>query len=140
MWRLESIGVNLKLGNNMQLPNSLRSWFVAHFIVDMIFAIPMFLAPAWVSDLIGIEGEGVLTIRLVAAALFAIGLTSLLVHRASPEVYRAMLKLKVVWSLLAMIAILITLLSNFAAALVVIFIIFAIFSATWMYYLSRLGR
>ncbi|MBT3230768.1 hypothetical protein HN358_03230 [Candidatus Uhrbacteria bacterium] len=124
----------------MKVPSSLRKWFIAHFVTDMIFAIPMFLAPVWVSGLLGIEDENTLTIRLIGAALFAIGGTSLSVHKSGVEVFRAMLKLKIIWSAFAILAIMISLLSEFSTTLLAILIVFGIFSTTWLYYLDRIGR
>jgi len=106
----------------------------------MIFGIPMFLAPVWASGLLGIEDQSALTIRLVAAALLAIGGISLLVHKSSVEVYQALLKLKIIWSLFAIIAILISLISSFSFELLVVLIVFCIFSTTWIYYFDRVGK
>ena len=38
---------------NNSVPGSLRRWFVVHFMVDMIFAAPLMLAPFFILNLFG---------------------------------------------------------------------------------------
>src|SRR2546426_5283160 len=35
------------------VPSSLRTWFVIHFLADVLFALPLFLAPRWTLSLLG---------------------------------------------------------------------------------------
>ena len=60
------------------VPRSLRFWFVVHFVVDFIFAVPLLLAPVWLMTLFGFESPDPFTGRLVGAALLGIGGESLL--------------------------------------------------------------
>ncbi len=76
----------------------LRFWFVVHFVIDMLFAIPLFIAPRWMLQLFGWQTVDPYTSRLVAAALFGIGIESLLGRNASAETFKAMLNLKLIWS------------------------------------------
>jgi thiol:disulfide interchange protein len=117
------------------VPRSLRFWFVIHFVVDFIFAIPLLVAPVWLLTLFGFESPDPFTARLVGAALLGIGGESLLGWEGSAEAFRAMLNLKIIWSLAAISGIILTLLFNggpFMAYLVLL--IFAGFSGLWMYY------
>ncbi|MBL7163978.1 MAG: hypothetical protein ISS57_15380 [Anaerolineales bacterium] len=80
------------------VPDRLRFWFVVHFVVDMLFAVPQFIAPEWLLGLFGWHTIDPLTSRLVAAALFGIGIESFLGRNASAEAFRGMLNLKLIWS------------------------------------------
>jgi len=92
-----------------QIPSSLRTWFVIHFMVDYLFAIPLFIAPAWFLSLFGFTIIDFVTARLVAAALFAVGGISLLSSNASIETYKSLLKLKIIWSVSAIAGLLLSL-------------------------------
>lgn len=80
------------------VPRSLRRWFVFHFWADMVFAVPLFVAPDWFLRLCGWDTVDRVTARLVAAALLGIGIQSLLGRNESAEAYRAMLNVKCIWS------------------------------------------
>jgi hypothetical protein len=80
------------------VPNSLRTWFVIHFLADAIFALPLFLAPRWMLSLLGWPAVDPLATRLVAAALFGIGIQSLLGRDEGAAALRALLNLKIIWS------------------------------------------
>ena len=83
---------------NPPIPNSLRRWFVVHFAVDMLFAVPMMAAPVWLLGLFGWTEIDPFMTRLAAAALFGIGIESLLGRNAGAESYRSLLTLKIIWS------------------------------------------
>lgn len=94
------------------VPEQLQHWFTIHFLVDYLFAIPLFFLPMWTLDLLGMVATDPLFVRLFAAALFAIGGVSRLVQRESLDVYRAMLKLKIIWSSVAIAAFVFALFSS----------------------------
>jgi len=117
------------------VPRSLRFWFVVHFVLDFIFAIPLLLAPVWFLTLFGFQNPDPFTARLVGAALLGIGGESLLGWEASIEAFRAMLNLKIIWSLAAIGGIMLTLIFNGGPFMAyVVLLIFASFSGLWMYY------
>ena len=89
----------------MITPPSLRTWFVAHFVADVLFAVPLFVAPRAFLGLLGWSCVDPISTRLVAAALFGIGVQSLLGRRDTPETFRAMLNLKIIWSATATLGI-----------------------------------
>jgi hypothetical protein len=95
-----------------QVPVQLQRWFTIHFIVDYLFAITLFFAPVWILDLLGMVPTDPLFVRLFAAALFAIGGVSRMVQRESLDVYRAMLKLKIIWSSAAIAAFVLAIFSS----------------------------
>ena len=82
----------------VEVPPALRKWFLVHFIVDMIFAVPLLIAPEWFLGNLGIEVVDPFTARLVGAALIGIGGESLLAYKADAGTYNNMLNLKLLWS------------------------------------------
>jgi hypothetical protein len=116
------------------VPNSLRIWFVIHFAVDVLFAIPLFLAPVLFLTLFGWETVDPLATRMVGAALMAIGVESLLSWRANAAIYRGMLNLKIIWSACVVLGILLTMLINggplFGWIVLAIFLVFNQFGFT----------
>jgi hypothetical protein len=117
------------------VPRSLRFWFVIHFVVDFIFAVPLLVAPIWFLTLFGFQNPDPFTARLVGAALLGIGGESLLGWEGPVEAFRAMLNLKIIWSLAAIGGIILTLIFNDAPLMAyLILLIFAGFSGLWMYY------
>lgn len=89
----------------MVIPASLRTWFVVHFVADVVFAVPLFVAPRAFLGLLGWSSVDPISTRLVAAALFGIGIQSLLGRNESAETFRAMLNLKIIWSATATLGI-----------------------------------
>ena len=76
------------------VPSSLRCWFVVHFVADIAFALPLFLAPQWTLTLLGWRAVDPIATRLVAAALFGIGIQSLLGRDEDAATFRALLNLR----------------------------------------------
>ena len=117
------------------VPRSLRLWFVIHFVVDFIFAVPLLLAPVWLLTLFGFANPDPFMARLVGAALLGIGGESLLGWEGPVEAFRAMLNLKIIWSLAAIGGIILTLVFNNGPLMAyLVLLIFAGFSGLWMYY------
>src|SRR5216683_1878366 len=78
------------------VPRSLRSWFVVHFWADILFAVPLFFAPRLFLGLLGWPAVDPIATRLVAAALFGIGIQSLLGRAEDAATFRALLNLKII--------------------------------------------
>lgn len=119
------------------ISKNLRRWFLFHFWVDLIFALPLILAPVWFMGLFDFEVTETLTPRLVGAALLGIGGASLVMHKAGLEAFKTMLQLKIIWSGAAMLAILLTYWQEKNAYLWLFFSIFFTFSMVWNYYFFR---
>jgi hypothetical protein len=125
------------------VPKGLRSWFVAHFAADMAFALPLLLVPREFLTLLGWTSVDPFAARLVAAALFGIGGESFLSRKASAAAYKAMLRLKLIWSGSALLGMSLTLVQFPAYRLpssYLLVIVFALFNALWLYWLRRLNR
>lgn len=118
----------------------LTRFFVLHFLIDIVFAIPLFFFPGEFLALIGWETFNPLFVRLVAAALFGIGIESLLGRNSSPEVFKAMLNLKIIWSSAAIMGIILSLPEidgDFFVGLILLVFIF--FNVLWIYWRKKLG-
>jgi hypothetical protein len=135
------IEVQMTTKTQTVVPRALKTWFVIHFLTDMLFAIPLMLAPGWILGQFGWSSIDPYTARLVSAALFGIGIESFLARDASLEIYRIMLNLKVIWSLAAVTGISLSLIQNAQARpwfAWVIFTIFLGFNFVWVYWRTRL--
>ncbi len=126
--------------NGQHVPVSLRKWFVVHFAVDLLVAVPLFVAPRLVLGLLGWSEIDPAMSRVVAAALFGIGIQSLLGRNDSFDTFRAMLNLKLIWSGFAVAGILISALQGAPKVAWVFFGVFLGFAALWWRYWLLLRR
>ncbi len=125
-----------------KVPNSLKVWFVIHFVVDIVVAIPLFLLPETILGLFGWDGVDPVTTRLFAAALFGIGIESYLVRDSGAEVYSGMLNLKIIWSTFAALAFLLSIIGGEVSTNILIWlglIVFVLFNFVWVYWKIRLN-
>ena len=121
--------------------SSLRRWFIVHFVADMLVAVPLFIAPKAILGLLGWPCVDVAMTRVVAAALFGIGIQSLLGRDDSKSAFLAMLRLKLIWSSFAIVGIFISLLQGAPKAAWGFLVVFIGFSAVWWRYWVQLrGR
>ena len=116
------------------VPNGLRTWFVLHFVADMLVGIPLLFFPRLLLPLLGWTTYDPLTSRLVGAALMGIGLESLLGRNASADTFRAMLNLKIIWASSALIAIGLSIVEGVASTAWLFLAIFFVFWCVWVYY------
>ncbi|HKY38410.1 MAG TPA: hypothetical protein VJN18_20850 [Polyangiaceae bacterium] len=122
------------------VPSSLRTWFVIHFLADLLAAIPLFLAPEAVLGWLGWTAVDPIATRGVAAALFGIGIESYLGRNGSLESFLGLLRLKVIWSAMAALGTLWSILSGAPPAAWAVLAIFVAFNAVWLRYLLVLRR
>ena len=83
---------------NNQIPGALKVWFIIHFIVDVLFALPLMIIPGIFLAFLGWQNIDVISARIIAAALFGIGLESFIGRNAGRQAYKGMLNLKIIWS------------------------------------------
>ena len=124
------------------VPKSLQHFFIIHFAIDMIFAVPLFLFPTGFLKAFGWDVVDPITARLVAAALFGIGIESLIGKKAGPTSYKQLLNLKIIWSSFAVAAILFSAVqmnSRLPAFAWIVLAIFAAFDALWIYWRVRIN-
>jgi len=119
------------------VPPSLRYWFLIHGVVDYALAIPLFIFPTATLALFDLSAPPVLA-RIVAAALFAIGGISFIARDCNKETYKILLTLKLIWSALSIIAILLALLQQFMWSWWFFLGLFCIFFGVWLYYRIKL--
>jgi hypothetical protein len=116
------------------VPTGLRTWFVIHFVADMLFGIPLLFFPQLLLPLLGWTTYDPLMSRLVGAALMGIGLESLLGRNASAETFRAMLNLKVIWASSAIFAIAAAIFEGAPIMAWAFLGVFVVFWGVWVYY------
>jgi thiol:disulfide interchange protein len=121
------------------VPKPLRNWFIIHFIVDIIFGVPLLFYPVWILHLVGIVETHSVTARLVGAALIGIGSVSFLIRNKSEESYRVLLLLKIVWATAAIVGLLLSFIVDGIAITLPIASIYAIFLVVWIYYQQKLS-
>jgi len=125
------------------VPPGLRQWFIIHFIVDVIVAIPLFFMTETILTTIGWPGIDPFATRLLAAALFGIGTESFLVRNGSIELFHGMLNLKIIWSSFAVAGITVTMITEpeylnaLAWATLFTFLFFLLLWSYWKLYLLR---
>lgn len=117
----------------------LSRFFILHFIVDLTFAIPLLFWPEALLSFFGWPVVDPIMTRLVAAALFGIGIESWLGRNGSRESFKAMLNLKIIWSSAAIAGILLSLRET-PATLLVWFVLFTFvaFNILWVYWRLRI--
>ena len=114
-----------------------------HFAVDLLFAIPLMLAPVASLRLFGWQEVDPFATRLVAAALLGIGIESYLGRNAGLESYLGMLNLKIIWSSGAILGIAWSLLESAQGtplAAWAILLTFIAFNGLWLYWRKQLSR
>lgn len=122
----------------MSPPPALRTWFVVHFVADLVFAVPLFAAPRAFLGLLGWSCVDPIASRLVAAALLGIGIQSLLGRNESTETFRAMLNLKIIWSASATVGLVWSQLDGGPPLGWMFVAVFGSFNVVWTYFRWRL--
>ncbi len=121
----------------MDVPLSLRRWFMAHFVVDIVFAVPLLLAPGLLLSPLGWSCVDPTSARLVGAALLGIGTQSLIGRNDGQAVYTAMLNLKILWSLAAIFGLVASIAGGAPPAAWAFLCAFIAFSGVWIHYRIR---
>ena len=125
------------------VPKPLKIWFLIHFAVDIVFAIPLMIVPRHFLSVLGWKTIDPIASRLVAAALLGIGLESLLSIKASVDTYIGMLNYKIIWSTAAIVGIVVSLIAlgnegpRLAWGIVGFFLVFAVI---WIYWRVRVNE
>ena len=122
-----------------QLPKYLPVWFVVHFVIDIIFAIPLLFFTEQFLQYLHFSDENLVFVRLVGAALIGIGGVSFVMHKEGVEVYRVMLALKLLWSGGAIFAIGVSLMQGAPQITWIFLSIFVIFFVVWGHYYREIN-
>lgn len=123
-----------------EIPDSLRRWFVAHFVADYVFAIPLLIAPTWLLGKLGWQHPDPVTARLVAAALIGIGGQSLIGRHDGVDAFRAMLNLKLLWSAAALAGLFVSMANGAPPFTWAVLAMFLAFFGVWFYYRVRIKQ
>jgi hypothetical protein len=121
------------------MPKSLKTWFKIHFVLDYLFAIPLFIFPNQFVSMLGLNEMSPLLARIVAAALFGIGGTSLWMNNEGKEAYMTMLRLKIIWSATAVLGMALTFTITTPLMGWIVMSTFAGFCLLWIYFLYKLS-
>jgi hypothetical protein len=121
----------------MDVPPSLRTWFLVHAAVDLAIALPLFFAPETTLHHLGWTVVDPLATRAVAAALLAIGVQSLRSRGAGVETYRTLLSLKIIWSLAAATGLVIGIGGGAPQAAWAFLCLFIVFAGVWVHHAIR---
>ncbi len=125
------------------VPITLKRWFVLHCIVDVLFALPLFLFPVAFLTLLGWHSIDPFATRIVAAALFGIGIESFLGRNSTVQSFKNMLNLKIIWSGTTIIGVGLSILQNIyptAIAQWLLLVTFIAFHILWVIWRIRIGR
>ncbi|MEK6948531.1 MAG: hypothetical protein AABX19_04805 [Nanoarchaeota archaeon] len=110
-----------------------------HFIIDYIFGILLIISPEFILKIFNWTTIDPITSRIVGAALIGIGSISLLERNSTIETYKVLLKLKIIWSSLAILGILLSIKES-SKSIWIIFMIFLIFNILWIYYYRKINE
>ena len=120
--------------------NNLKTWFLIHFIIDSLVASLLLLMPVAFLEFLGWQVVDPVATRIVAAALFAIGLQSFLMKDEGLMVYKNMLYLKILWSSFAIIGLVLSIIQGYNYwGMWLVLGIFIGFKALWWYWCSKLS-
>jgi len=125
-----------------EVPTILRVFFMIHFAVDILFAVPLFFLPVSFLSFFGWTTVDPVTARLVAAALFGIGTESLIGSRGTNDTFVSMLNLKIIWSTFAVCGLVVSIAElswQVPILLWVVLGVFAAFNVLWIYWRIRLA-
>jgi hypothetical protein len=121
----------------MEVPLTLRRWFVAHAIVALVLGLPLLFAPALLLRPLGwltVDGAAV---RLVGAAFLAIGAQSFFSRNAGIETYTLLLNLKLLWSFAAITALVMSIGEGAPPAVWALLSLFLVFAGVWTHHRIR---
>lgn len=121
----------------IEVPASLRLWFVVHAAVDVAAAVPLLLAPEAILPRLGWAAVDPVSTRLVGAALAGIGVASWRARHASAAVVRALVGLKLVWSACAILGLAVAIALGAPSAAFALLSIFLVFCGVWSHHAIR---
>ena len=123
----------------MKVPSTLRKWLVFHFYVDYAVAIPIFFCAEQIAVYFPEYPLDTVALRIVAAALFCIGFSSLQASSLDYDNMVKKLRWAVIWSGTAWTGVLISLVNGGHPLNWPVFVTFVLFNFLWTYYAVKLG-
>jgi hypothetical protein len=123
----------------MKVPTMLRKWLVFHFYFDYAVAIPIFFGAEQIVVYFPEYPLDTVALRIVAAALFGIGFSSLQASSLDYDNMVKKLRWAVIWSGTAWIGVLISLVNDGHPLNWPVFFTFVLFNFLWTYYAVKLN-
>ena len=123
----------------MKVPTMLRKWLVFHFYFDYAVAIPIFFGAEQIAVYFPDYPLDTVALRIVAAALFGIGFSSLQASSLDYDNMVKKLRWAVIWSGTAWIGVLISLVNDGHPLNWPVFFTFVLFNFLWTYYAVKLN-
>ena len=123
----------------MKVPTMLRKWLVFHFYFDYAVAIPIFFGAEQIALYFPEYPLDTVALRIVAAALFGIGFSSLQASNLDYDNMVIKLRWAVIWSGTAWIGVLISLVNGGHPLNWPVFFTFVLFNFLWTYYAVKLN-
>ena len=123
----------------MKVPTMLRKWLVFHFYFDYAVAIPIFFGAEQIALYFPEYPLDTVALRIVAAALFGIGFSSLQASNLDYDNMVIKLRWAVIWSGTAWIGVLISLINEGHPLNWPVFFTFILFNFLWTFYAFKLG-
>ena len=123
----------------MKVPTMLRKWLVFHFYFDYAVAIPIFFGAEQIVVYFPEYPLDTVALRIVAAALFGIGFSSLQASSLDYDNMVKKLRWAVIWSGTAWIGVLISLVNGGHPLNWPVFFTFVLFNFLWTYYAVKLN-
>ena len=121
----------------MDVSRTLRTWFIAHAAASVLAALPLLLVPELALRRLGWTTVDPVSARLVGAALLAIGGASLFARDAGVDVYRALLRLNLLWSFAAACALFVGIGAGAPPAAWAFLSIFIVLTGVWLHHTIR---
>jgi hypothetical protein len=121
----------------MEVPITLRRWFVAHFAVNLALGLPLLVYPAPLLRLLGwttVDGSAT---RLAGAAFLAIGAQAYLGRDGDLASFERTLNLNVIWSFLAILALMLSIGEGAPPAVWALLSLFIALAGVWTHYRIR---
>jgi hypothetical protein len=121
----------------MEVPSTLRTWFLVHAILSVAAAGPLLAAPAFLLERLGWTCVDPFTARLAGAAFLAIGGQALLERNGGVETYRTLLRLHVLWSLAGAVGLFVAIGAGAPSAAWGVMSAFVVFAGVWVHHAIR---
>jgi hypothetical protein len=121
----------------MDVPPSLRSWFIVDAVVDFLAAAPLLVAPELMLRRLGWTCVDPISARLVGAAMLANAVATFASRAAGVETYRALLRGKLIWCVAGAASMLIAVGSGAPSAAWLFLSMFVAFAGVWLHHAVR---
>ncbi len=121
----------------MDVPPSLRSWFIVDAVVDFLAAAPLLAAPELVLRRLGWTCVDPISARLVGAAMLANAAATFASRAAGVETYRALLRGKLIWCVAGAASMFIAVGAGAPSAAWLFLSMFVAFAGVWLHHAIR---